>query len=292
MQLFTVRTVIVNEVNDITVCEDRTSESGAFYTVISIKKPEIKKEVAHILATTGLFATNVDYQGSYVSEDRLNLVFSYRAENRLAVQEIILCTNDAKRLITAENLLIAAAETQVTGSIGLLLFHERNINITANLDIFFNYFIDFSSWNPSASDNDFYKAVATRVFTLLSVEYEAKYSGAVHRYPSELQVLYRKARSGGYTSFSGIIAFVKMLSGGYSEPAIGWRYLWSRIKQLIAFVRANWTTVMAVALIIVTLIFLIYQIYARVRASAQMEENFVYIGLEQIGDVFLGDEDL
>ncbi len=83
-----------------------------------------------------------------------------------------------------------------------------------------------------------------------------------------------------------------MLSDGFSEPAVGWRYIWSKIKMAITYIKENWMTLTAIALVVVTVIFLGYQIYIRVRASQMQEDNFVYIGLEQIGDVFLGDEDL
>ncbi len=292
MQLFTVRTVIVNDVNDITVCEDRARDTGSFYTVISIKAPDVRREVAHHIATEGLFSTNVDFKGSYTQGDRLNLVFDYRNENRLSVQQAVLCTNDKRRVALAENMLIATAETQVTPSVGLLLLSDRNINATNNLDIFFNYFLDFSAWNKSATQTDYYRELATRIFNILAEEYELKYSGTVNRYPSELQVLYRKARSGGFNSYSSMITFVKLLSDGYTVPATGWRLIWSKIKAMMAFIKRNWTTILAIVLVAVTIIFTVYQIYIRVQAQQLNEENLVYIGLEQIGDVFLGDEDL
>ncbi len=66
----------------------------------------------------------------------------------------------------------------------MLLFNDKNINITSNLDIFFNYFLDFKDWNKNETEQDYYKAVATKVFDILSAEYDAKYGGAIHRYPN------------------------------------------------------------------------------------------------------------
>ncbi len=292
MQLTTIRTVIVNEVNDISVCEDRTRDSGTFYTVISIKSAEIRREVAHHIATEGLFSTNSDYLGSFTQGDRLNLVFSYRSENRLAVQHAVLCTNDKKRIAISENLLIATAETQVTPSVGMLLLNDSNINATNNLDIFFNYFLDFKEWNKNISDTEYYKKLALRVFDILSTEYEVKYSGAVHRYPSELQVLFRKLNSYGFNSYSSMITFVKMLGDGYTLPATGWRLIWSKILRFFNYIKANWMSLLGICLVVVTLIYTSYQIYIRIDTQRKLEDNLVYIGLENIGKVFLGDEDL
>ncbi len=292
MQLTTVRTVIVNEVNDITVCEDRTRDSGTFYTVVSIKSPEIRRDVAHHIATEGLFSTNSDYLGSYTQGDRLNLVFSYRTENRLAVHQAVLCTTDKKRIELSENLLIAIAETQVTPSVGMLLLNDNNINATNNLDVFFNYFIDFKNWDSKIAENEYYKRLAQRVFDILSGEYEVKYSGAVHRYPSELQVLFRKFSSYGFNSYSSMITFVRMLEDGYTMPATGWRLIWSKIVGFYYFLKANWMTLFAVGLVVITIIYAGYQIYIRVDSQRRLEDNLVYIGLENIGNIFLGDEDL
>ncbi len=291
-QLHTVRSVIANEVNEITVCEDRTRDSGTFFTVVSIKSPKVRRDVAHHIATEGLFATNVDFMGSYTQGDRLNLVFNYRDENRLSAKEAVICTNDKMRVRLAENLLIATAESQVTPSVGLLLLNERNINATSNLDVFFNYFLDFSEWDQSKSSDDYFRELAMKVFKILSSEYDIKFAGAIHRYPSELQVLFRKAGNGGFTNYSSMITFVKMLSDGYSVPATGIMYIWSKIKQMWAYFKSHWTTILAVGLVVATIIFLTYQIYIRVDAQQKNADNLVYIGLEQIGDVFLGDENL
>ncbi len=292
MQLTTIRTVIVNDVNDITVCEDRTRDSGTFYTVISIKSPEVRRDVAQHIATEGLFSTNSDYLGSFTQGDRLNLVFSYRSENRLAIQHAVLCTNDKKRIELAENLLIATAETQVTPSVGLLLLNDSNINATNNLDIFFNYFLDFKDWEKNISDAEYYKKLALRVFDILCAEYKVKYNGAVHRYPSELKVLFRKLNSYGFNSYSSMITFVKMLENGYTLPATGWRFIWSKIVGFFRHIKENWMSLLGICLVVVTVIYVSYQIYIRLDTQKKLEDNLVYIGLENIGSVFLGDEDL
>ena len=75
MQLDPVRTVLTNEVNQITVCVDRKRTSGVFYTVISITASEVRRRIAYLIATTGLFTNNNDFIGSFTSGEASNLVF-------------------------------------------------------------------------------------------------------------------------------------------------------------------------------------------------------------------------
>ncbi|MEG1773772.1 MAG: hypothetical protein RR320_02840, partial [Oscillospiraceae bacterium] len=130
MQLETVRTVLSNEVNEISVCVDLKRKSGVFYTVVSIISAPVRRKVAGIFASDGPLATNSDFIGLFSHGDSLNLVFLYREESLLSRREAIYATTFALRKQIVESLLVSLAETQLLGSIGLLLLSDRNINIS------------------------------------------------------------------------------------------------------------------------------------------------------------------
>ncbi|MEG1972277.1 MAG: hypothetical protein RR315_03885, partial [Oscillospiraceae bacterium] len=97
MQLQKVRTVLSNEVNEISVCVDQKRKSGVYYTMISINSPKVRVQMAGVLASDDSMASNSDFIGSFSHGDSLSLVFLYREENLLSRSESIYGTNFAKR---------------------------------------------------------------------------------------------------------------------------------------------------------------------------------------------------
>lgn len=289
MRLETVRTVLKNEVNEISVCIDLKRRSGVFYTVIAITDSRVRREVAGLLAQ-GLFSANSDFIGSYTQGESLNLVFLYRQENTLARQESFYATSFQRRRKIAENLVVALAETQVTGSVGLLLLEDRNINIASDLGVFFNYFLDFKTWDASRDEGWFYRAASRAAFKVLAREYELRHEGQVDHYPGELQAFYKKTELNGFSSYSAILSMVKLLPDNPMEPRAGVRKLAGDAKSLGGWLRIHSMAIFVGALVIATVIFAAYQIALRMSYRSAAEKNTTYAGVEIIGDVHLGDE--
>jgi hypothetical protein len=129
MKLEPIRSVLKNDVNEITVCQDMNRPTDVFYTLVSVYAPSVRKKVAEKIGAEGLFASNSDFIGSFSRGDAYCLVFLYRNENRLSTHEDLYSKNFAHEKQMAENLLVVCAETQVCASVGMLLLHERNVNV-------------------------------------------------------------------------------------------------------------------------------------------------------------------
>lgn len=291
MQLEPIRTVVKNPVNEITVCRDLERETGVLYTVISVTEPSVRRQLAALVAA-GQFSATRDYQGSYTSGDALSLVFLYQPEQKLVTREPIVGTDFAHRRAIAMSLVAACAETQLGPSVGLLLLTDANINVTNDCGVYFNYFLDFSVWKPTASDQDRCAAAADRVFGVLAAPYAQKYGATLTQYPSELQVLRKKNMNRGYRSLSDILTDLRAMPPELSEPLTGWR---KRLAQLGAgwdWVRRHGMALFLAVVVAVTLGYVVYQVTARMGARKAVEKNTSYIGLETIGSVYLGEENV
>lgn len=285
MQLQPVRTVLKNETNEIAVCVDK-SRSGAFYTMISIFSPKVRRDLVSLIAETGLFSGNSDFLGSYTQSDTMNLVFVYRTENSLEGRESIFAQSFSKRKQIAESFLVACAETQITGAVGMLLFDSRNINISADSSIYFNYFLDFHQWQRvSGGNNKFLRKVSTMVSDILCREYQEKY-GQVTAFPEELQVFYKKAYGGSFQTINNVLTSLKLLPDKLETPVTGAKRFARGIKGMVKWFLRNLTTFVILLVVLATLAFLIYQIVARTSAA---NTPTVYMGLDYIGDVYFGD---
>ncbi|MEG2500157.1 MAG: hypothetical protein RSA78_03730 [Oscillospiraceae bacterium] len=292
MSLETVRTVLSNDVNEIYVCEDLKRKSGVFYTVISITSAPVRLMVAGALASDDAFKKNRDFIGSFSHGDSLCLVFLYIGENLLQSREAIYADTFIKRKQIAENLLVALAETQITGSMGLLLLAQNNINITQDLSVYFNYFMDFAKWEPNIDVTRFYLEVATMCADILSREYQIKYEGNTTKYPGELQVLAKKAEMKSFTSFNSILTFIKQIPDIPSEPSVGIRKLIDKLHSTIDKMRKHSTAIFLAAIVIATLVFTLVRVTEWISYNSQAKKGTTYIGMENIGEVYLGDENV
>lgn len=285
MKLKSVRTVLKNDTNEIAICVDSTRPTGAFYTMISIYSPTVRRVIAGMIAGEGLFSSNNDFVGSFSQSDSINLVFVYRPESLLESREAMFAQTFAQRKLIAQNFLVACAELQICGSVGMLLLNQRNVNITVNAGIYFNYFLDFDKWNKGLGDVKFVEAAAKFAADILSREYYEKY-GNIANYPNEIQVFCKKANYGGFRSMNGILTAIKLLPDNPVEPFTGVKKALGSIKKVIGFCKRHSAALFLTVLVIATTGYLAYEITTRV-VTANTPTS--YAGLNYIGEVYLGD---
>lgn len=290
MELLIVRTVLKNETCEVSVCKDQKRDSSEFYTLVSVSEDAMRRELARRTAQGTLFAENSDFIGSFTFQNCLNLVFSYREENRLAGREEEYCKSFADRRKLSVSLLAACVEMGSPDDIGRLLLSEENINVAPGGDIYFNYFLDFSRFKRETSSAGFFLAAGTQVYEILSGGYRAKTDGDYERYPRELQLFYRKMRANGFTSLSQLLTFVRDLPDEPEEAYTGARRLLKWLGRLKSFYLAHTTEIFLALLVALTLFYVVGQLLARM--GKEREKTGVYSGIEQIGDVYLGDENV
>ena len=292
MDLETVRTVLTNDVNQISVCSDEKRDAGVFYTLIAVKDAEIQRQLVQLIATTGLFLSNSDYLGSFTYQGALNLVFRFQPENRLANCEALYATSFAKRRELAVGLVAAAAATGITGAVGRLLLDERNVNLSPEGEIYFNYFLDFAQLDARDEQAAFFRDLATDAFDILSREYSVRFDRQVDYYPSELQVLYRKAQERGFGGFNQLLTFLKLLPDTPDERHFGVRKAFDRLGGVRRFLARHSMAIFLAAIVAATVAYAGWQITSRLGQRSSVRENTTYIGMETIGEVSLGEEDV
>ncbi|HNW03960.1 MAG TPA: hypothetical protein PLP20_02520 [Oscillospiraceae bacterium] len=292
MKLEPIRSVLKNDVNEIAVCQDMNRPTDVFYTLVSVYSPSVRKKIAEKIGAEGLFASNSDFIGAFSRKDAYCMVFLYRNENRLSTHEDLYSKNFAHEKQMAENLLVACAETQASASVGILLLDERNVNVERDRSVYFNYFLDFKDWDPAADDARFYHALGERIFSMLARKFKPKFGEDVNAYPSELQVFYKKTENRDFRNYSSMLAFVKNLPDEPRELLTGWRKFAERLKDLYFWCKDHSTTIFIIGIVAITLFYLFYQIYVRWDANRSKLDNTSYAGMETVGSVFFGDEEI
>lgn len=290
MELEIVRTVLQNDCNDVYVCTDLKKNTGVFYTMISIKDTRYRKIMAQKLNSDGMFFSNHDFVGSFIYESCLNLVFRYYHENLLSLLggvylvEYKDCKNAALALITA------CAECAASPDIGMLLLDERNINITKEGEVQFNYFLDYSKFTADIEERVYLRRLAEVVFGILELNYKARYDRP-ENYPGDLRLFYLKMTTTGFPSFGHMISMIRGMADKPKEMrGILW-WVQSHFQRGRSFLFRNSTNTFLSILLMVTLIYAANQIYSRWKIQKAYESNVSYYGIEYIGTVYLGDEE-
>ncbi len=292
MDLQVLRTVIKNDVNEVSVCSDMKRESGTFYTLIAIYDEEIRRQVVKKVKGEGVFAKNMDFIGSFTYENSFCLVFNYRSEVRLCDKEAIIADNFKKRKELATAFVMACIESDCDQAMGELLLQDRNINIAGDSRVHFNYFMDFAQYQPGRNKDIYYNKVGDYVYGILAREYIVKFDDATEFYPKELQAFFKKKEKTGFASFNQILTFINLMPDKPTSRQTGIMRLWARFMEMLTWAKAHSMTLFIVFIVGFTLFYLTYQITARLSVSRNIEENVTFSGLYTIGEVYLGEEDL
>ena len=287
MELEIVRTVLQSEVNDVFVCTDLKKNTGVFYTMVSVRGSRYRKIVTEKLNTERLFFSNSDFVGSFVFENRLNLMFRYYPENLLSLMGGVYLSEFVDCKKAALNLIATYAQCGADSEMGKLVLQDRNINVTRDGDVYFNYFLDFSMLNSEEDDR---KLLAEKVFDILELNYKGKYDSP-QNYPDDLRLYYLKMITTGFLSIGHLISTVRSMADKPAETKGLIPWIEKNFRKIKSFLFRNSIAAFLTILVIVTLIYLAGQIYNRWNYQKAYERNVSYYGIENIGDVYLGNEE-
>ena len=290
MELEIVRTVLYSDVNDVYVCTDLKQNTGVFYTMVSVKGANFRKLVTEKLNTERLFFSNSDFVGSFVYEDRLNLVFRYYHESLLSLLGgvYLMEFTDCKK--AALNLIAAYAQCGADSEMGSLLLQDRNINVAKDGDIQFNYFLDFSAMDNEENKKSDLQILAEKVFGILEQNYKGKYDSP-ESYPDDLRLFYLKLTTTGFTSIGHLISTVRNMADKPAETKGFLPWIRRTFRKIKSFLFRNSIATFLTILVVITIIYAASQLYNRWLYKKAYEQNVSYYGIEHIGDVYLGNEE-
>jgi hypothetical protein len=291
MELKIVRTVFRGNLNDVGVYADTKGGEDQYYTVVSVFSTSVAKELASRLTIGGLFSGNRDYIGSFTHNGALNLVFVYHPESRLMNKSALYAPTFAKQKEVALSFLAALAETGAEEDVGKLLIMDENVNIAPGGKVYLNYFLDFKRFTPNQARDRYYYIAANYAAEILAREYAAQYGGQTDMYPHELCLMYKKIKNRTFRSLSQIMAFVRSLPDKPARRKFGAMRILGAFEGAKNFVAKKPANLFLAAVVLVTVIYLGYQVALRSTTSRSVRENTVFEGMRQIGEIYLGEED-
>jgi len=109
-------------------------------------------------------------------------------------------------------------------------------------------------------------------------------------YPHELRLMYKKNQNKMFRSLSQIMAFVRMLPENPVRRRFGLMRVVDSLGRFAGVISRNPLNLFLAVVTLVTLVYLGYQLTVRSVANRGVKENTVYAGMQQIGDIHLGEE--
>ena len=290
MELEIVRNVLHTEVNDVYVCTDLKKNTGVFYTMVSVRGARYRKLITEKLNTERLFFQNNDFVGSFVYENRLNLVFRYCHENLISLMGGVYLDKFADCKRAALNLIAAYAQCGADSQMGNLLLQDRNMNLTKDGEVHFNYFLDFSALKTEEEKGNDLQLLAKKVFEILELNYKGKYD-SVENYPDDLRLFYLKMTTTGFQTIGHLISTIRNMADEPAETKGLVPWIKKTYRKIKNFLFRNAIVTFLTILVIVTLIYAAGQLYSRWIYKKAYDQNISYYGIETIGDVYLGNEE-
>lgn len=291
MHLEDVRVVLKNEVNDITVCRDIKESGQQFYTMISVKSDIYRKYITEQMNMGKMFTHCKDFVGSFSVGKELKLLFRYENENLIGNVGSIYLYDFSRCREAAIRLVSVLAETGVSGQICRLLLNPRNINVDSDCGVTLNYFLDFQEYDLTEdvfNDMDF---IAENIFGILERPWKEKYNGDIQSYPDELRLFRMKIQNHSFLTYGQLVAQLRSMPNKLiTRQGIVWK-LRKGLLNIRSVLFRNPARIVLTMLVLVTVIYAVWQISVRIKVRQAYEQNISYSALEYIGTVYLGDEE-
>ena len=226
-----VRTILSNSINDIIVCQDMLQvNSKEYYTLIRVfDDNKIKDILESIYDVEGACKLPSElFVGIFVSADTLNILMKYKEPRKLFSYLKSDMRSDYSQHMIIKNFLFECLKIDTPYSILNLMLDSRNINLTADNQIFFNGFLDFNNFDKNATEEQCVKKCSNLINDiLLSDELLTQKSDV-----KSIKLFKKKRRNDNYDKFIQLYNDFKIEETIYNKDREG---LFNRFKEKIKY---------------------------------------------------------
>lgn len=271
MQLNKVREVLHTDSNDVSICQDRNSANGTYYTLWVIFDNKIAKQLIELFQQEEV--RKRDFIASFTYQDSFCMVFNYKPERFL--QDFYM--GNAYTLNVCESicihLIMECISMNMPYAILYLILEQNQIHMANDYSIYFSYQLDLSKFDPAKKEKDCVAKCAQLLVTLLKPHASVK--------AISYKLLERKIAKEGYTKFTELYKDIKMAAAPAKKIGI--------IVRTKAMIKRNqdklmrWFLVACSILGVIVLFMLISQmIYGDVPFMRFLINPFKMIGTESM----------
>ncbi len=278
-----VRTVLRNDINEVSVCRSLSANDSGYYTVIRLKDRTAQARLLKIFSSNSGYSSAYGFVEASAIESGIAIVFRYNKESSLFYYRKLYCRDFSARLNAAKNLLAELMCSPLPVEMLYLLLEKRNLNLCPDGRVYFNYFMDFGLLPAKIGMQDIVNKAAETIFEFLA--------HGLKLASGEAELFKVKVLRKSFGSFGEIYSDLKRISpDAETGPLVS-----GRIKSLYDNQRPRILSAAKTAVVILviaaSILYSITEWRNRSIAAAQDMSGArpAYRGLEKIGTVMLAE---
>ncbi len=215
-KLKNVRTVLVNDVNDVIICQDiLNKDKRDYYTLIRVHdSKKIKDILESIYNSDGTYNMPKNlFCGIFVEVDTLNILMKYKEPRKLFLYLKSCMNSDYIEHTVIKSFIFECLALDVNYPILDLMLNKENINIDEDNNIFFNGFLDFSKFNKDADEQTCVKKCCDLINDILLVNEELSNKSKV----KAINLFKKKKRNNDYNKMIDLYNDFKIKEKKYKK---------------------------------------------------------------------------
>ena len=241
--LSSVREVIKGKVNDVYICEDKSSHLKNFYTLWVIHDHDTAKSILEVFENAGVRGRG-SYVESFACDSDFCIAFNYESERPLKnfYMGDVWSLNDCEKICM--NLIMECIMVKLPYPLLYLVLAQERIHINKDKSVYFSYELDLEKLDISRTEGDCAGRCAAVLLRLLEPKKKAK--------ATSYKILEMKVPKDCYSSFTELYKDVELAAAPQKKLKLRQRLkrFWSKYRDRVFRILLIVCTILAVTAIV------------------------------------------
>ena len=279
MELEVISVLFCGSANDVVVCRDRLSPSGALYTAWVVHNRDCARKLLAVLESSER-SEPFPCAAQMAQNEDLLFAFPYRADRKFSTFAKGQMVTSAMGESIAINLVMECLSSGLPWPILYLVLEQDRIQITKDNTIYFTMDLDLSELEPTRSERNCVSSCARLLLDLLAAPAAGSRKSRKKRLKS-FELIRKKSMKGAYQAFPELYQDIKLTAIPSAKAPLKRRVkgTWQRNRDWLF----RFLLVVCGLLVVIALAMLITQIiFGEVPWLRLFQHTFDVIGTENL----------
>ena len=257
MELEVISQVFHGSVNDVAVCRDRLSASGALYTLLVVHDRECARKLLMVMEDgqrSGESACLLQFS----QNETMLFLFPYREERKFSAFAAGQMTSPEAGEAICINLVMECLSTSLPWPLLYLVLEQDCVQIAKDNTVYFTTILDLKDLEPARTERNCVSSCARLVLDLLA----GPVAGGRHRSRKlkSFELIRKKTGKNAYTGFPELYQDIKVTALPQVKPSLKSRFhvFWNNNRDRLFRILLALCVLLAVAAVVVLISQLIF----------------------------------
>ena len=257
MELEVISQVFHGSVNDVAVCRDRLSASGALYTLLVVHDRECARKLL-IVMEDGQRSGESACLLQFSQNETMLFLFPYREERKFSAFAAGQMTSPEAGEAICINLVMECLSTSLPWPLLYLVLEQDCVQIAKDNTVYFTTILDLKDLEPARTERNCVSSCARLLLDLLA----GPVAGGRHRSRKlkSFELIRKKTGKNAYTGFPELYQDIKVTALPQVKPSLKSRFhvFWNNNRDRLFRILLALCVLLAVAAVVVLISQLIF----------------------------------